>query len=161
MAKKHYDIERHGQADFFDNFHIDYLHDNSILIDNTDGVYHGNILEFKLNISNTGKVLLQAIKYLSRMRIKGESVPARIMLIDLNDTKVYVYHSADYIDDIQKVYVGASSVGNDAFNRNVRTGIFRLIWMSPALLDGLKDIIVRFRTQPREIFLAMVRARLT
>ena len=119
MAKKHYDIERHGQADFFDNFHIDYLHDNSILIDNTDGVYHGNILEFKLNISNTGKVLLQAIKYLSRMRIKGESVPARIMLIDLNDTKVYVYHSADYIDDIQKVYVGASSVGNDAFNRNV------------------------------------------
>ena len=119
MAKKHYDIERQGQADFFDNFHIDYLHDNSILIDNTDGVYHGNILEFKLNISNTGKVLLQAIKYLSRMRIKGESVPARIMLIDLNDTKVYVYHSADYIDDIQKVYVGASSVGNDAFNRNV------------------------------------------
>ena len=119
MAKKHYDIERQGQADFFDNFHIDYLHDNSILIDNTDGVYHGNILEFKRNISNTGKVLLQAIKYLSRMRIKGESVPARIMLIDLNDTKVYVYHSADYIDDIQKVYVGASSVGNDAFNRNV------------------------------------------
>ena len=119
MVKKHYDIERQGQADFFDNFHIDYLHDNSILIDNTDGVYHGNILEFKLNISNTGKVLLQAIKYLSRMRIKGESVPARIMLIDLNDTKVYVYHSADYIDDIQKVYVGASSVGNDAFNRNV------------------------------------------
>lgn len=119
MAKKHYDIERQGQADFFDNFHIDYHNDNSVLVDNTDGVYHGNILEFKLNISNTGNVLLQAIKYLSRMRIKGESVPARILLIDLNDTKVYVYHSADYLVDIQKVYVGASSVGNDAFNRDV------------------------------------------
>lgn len=39
MAKKHYDIERQGQADFFDNFHIDYQNDNSVLVDNTDGVY--------------------------------------------------------------------------------------------------------------------------
>ena len=53
------------------------------------------------------------------MRIKGESIPARIMLIDLNATKVYVYNSADYIDDIQKIYVGASSKDNDAFSKNV------------------------------------------
>lgn len=84
-----------------------------------DGVYHGNILEFKLNINNTGKVLFQAIKYLSKMRIKGESVPVKILLIDLNATKVYVYNSIDYIDDIQKVYIGAASVGNNAFNSNV------------------------------------------
>ena len=118
-GKEKYNIEKEGQQDFFDNFHIDYQGDASVLVDNTDGVYHGNILEFKLNISNTGKVLLQAIKYLSKMRIKGESVPARILLIDLNATKVYVYHSADYIDDIQKVYVGAASRGNDAFAKNV------------------------------------------
>lgn len=118
-GKKKYNIEKEGQQDFFDNFHIDYQGDASVLVDNTDGVYHGNILEFKLNISNTGKVLLQAIKYLSKMRIKGESVPARILLIDLNATKVYVYHSADYIDDIQKVYVGAASRGNDTFAKNV------------------------------------------
>lgn len=117
--KKKYNIEKEGQQDFFDNFHIDYQGDASVLVDNTDGVYHGNILEFKLNISNTGKVLLQAIKYLSKMRIKGESVPARILLIDLNATKVYVYRSADYIDDIQKVYVGAASKGNDTFAKNV------------------------------------------
>jgi len=117
--KKKYNIEKEGQQDFFDNFHIDYQGDASVLVDNTDGVYHGNILEFKLNISNTGKVLLQAIKYLSKMRIKGESVPARILLVDLNATKVYVYRSADYIDDIQKVYVGAASRGNDAFAKNV------------------------------------------
>ena len=41
------------------------------------------------------------------------------MLIDLNDTKVYVYNSADYIGDIQKVYVGAASKSNDAFSKNV------------------------------------------
>lgn len=41
------------------------------------------------------------------------------MLVDLNATKVYVYDTKDYLDDIQKVYIGASSVGNDAFNSNV------------------------------------------
>ncbi len=119
VQKKHYDIEKQGQCDFFDNYRIDYQGDNSILVDNTDGVYHGNIMEFKLNINNTGKVLFQAVKYLSRMRIKGESVPARILLIDLNAAKVYVYNSIDYIDDIQKVYIGASSKGNDTFSKPV------------------------------------------
>ena len=118
-VKKQYTVERVGQMDFFDNYRVPYNDDASVLVDNTDGVYHGNILEFKLNINNTGKVLFQAIKYLSKMRIKGESVPARILLIDLNVTKVYVYNSIDYIDDIQKVYIGAASVGNNAFNSNV------------------------------------------
>lgn len=119
MSNKYYTVERVGQMDFFDNYRVPYNDDASVLVDNTDGVYHGNILEFKLNINNTGKVLFQAIKYLSKMRIKGESVPARILLIDLNATKVYVYNSIDYIDDIQKVYIGAASVGNNAFNSNV------------------------------------------
>lgn len=119
MPKKHYDLEREGQIDFFDNYNIPYTDDNSILVDNTDGIYHGNILEFKLNISNTGRVLFQAIKYLSKMRIRGESVPARILLIDLNDTKVYVFNSIDYIDDIQKVYVGAASKDNASFSNSV------------------------------------------
>lgn len=118
-VKQQYTVERVGQMDFFDNYRVPYNDDASVLVDNTDGVYHGNILEFKLNINNTGKVLFQAIKYLSKMRIKGESVPARILLIDLNATKVYVYNSIDYIDDIQKVYIGAASVGNNAFNSNV------------------------------------------
>lgn len=119
MVKKQYTVERVGQMDFFDNYRVPYNDDASVLVDNTDGVYHGNILEFKLNINNTGKVLFQAIKYLSKMRIKGESVPVKILLIDLNATKVYVYNSIDYIDDIQKVYIGAASVGNNAFNSNV------------------------------------------
>lgn len=119
MWKKHYDIERDGQIDFFDNYQIPWNDDDSILVDNTDGIWHGNLLEFKLNINNTGKVLFQAIKYLSHLRIKGESVPARIMLIDLNSTKVYVYNSIDYLDDIQKIYIGAASKENNNFNENV------------------------------------------
>ena len=81
LPKYNYETERQGQIEFFNNFNIPYLEDNSILVDNTDGVYNGNILEFKLNITNTGKVLFQAIKYLSKLRVKGRSVPARILLI--------------------------------------------------------------------------------
>lgn len=88
-VKKQYTVERVGQMDFFDNYRVPYDDDDaSVLVDNTGGVYHGNILEFKLNINNTGKVLFQAIKYLSKMHIKGESVSAGILLIDLNATKV-------------------------------------------------------------------------
>ena len=118
MNKK-YINEREGQIDFFENYHIPWQENDSILANNTDGLYHGNLLEFKLNINNTGKVLFQAIKYLSRMRIKGESIPARILLIDLNDTKVYEYHSKDYIEYIQTTYIGSASKNNDAFNGNV------------------------------------------
>lgn len=117
--KKQYTIERVGRMDFFDNYRIQYYDDDSISVDNTDGVYRGNIFEFKLSINNTGKVLFQAIKYLSKMRLKGESIPARILLIDLNNTTVYVYNSIDYLEQIQKVYVGTASVNNTAFTSNV------------------------------------------
>lgn len=110
-----YEIEREGQIDFFDNYSIPYSDDASILIDNTDGVYNGNILEFKLTINNLNKTLFQAIKYLSKMRIKGQSVPATILLIDLNSTTVYVYKSENYRVDIHKVYTGAASKDNEGF----------------------------------------------
>ena len=53
-----YLIEREGQMEFFDNYSIPYNDDDSVLIDNTDGVYNGNIFEFKLNISNINRTLL-------------------------------------------------------------------------------------------------------
>ena len=118
MAKKHYDIERQGQMDFFDNYGIDYQGDNSILVDDTDGIYQGNILEFKLNISDLNKVLFQVVKYLSHMRVRGESVPARILLIDLNATKVYVYKSINYLNDIEKIYTGGASINDVGFTGN-------------------------------------------
>ena len=110
-----YKTEREGQIEFFENYGIPYSNDDSILIDNTDGIYNGNIFEFKLNITNLNKTLFQAIKYLSRMRINGESVPATILLIDLNATTVYVYKSRDYFDAIHEVYTGAASKDNDGF----------------------------------------------
>lgn len=110
-----YKTEREGQIEFFDNYGIPYIDDASVLVDNTDGVYNGNIIEFKLSINNLNRVLFQAIKYLSKMRIKGESVPATILLVDLNSTTVYAYKSEDYRDEIQKVYTGAASKNNEGF----------------------------------------------
>ena len=73
---KKYLTEREGQIDFFDNYRIDYK-SNPVLIDNTDGVFNGCLFEFKLEISDLNKTLFQAIKYLSHMRIKGNSVPVK------------------------------------------------------------------------------------
>lgn len=115
MSKKQYITEREGQIEFFDNYGIPYNDDQSVLVDNTDGVFNGCIFEFKLNITNLNRTLLQAIKYLSRMRVKGESVPATILLVSLNDTTMYVYKSADYFDEIHKIYIGAASKDNDGF----------------------------------------------
>lgn len=112
--KKQYSIEKEGQIDFFKNFRIDY-ENNEVLIDNTDGVYNGNLFEFKTDITDLNKVLFQAIKYLSYMRIKGESIPANILLISLNTTTLYLYHSQDYFDYIHKIYQGAASKDNEGF----------------------------------------------
>lgn len=57
----------------------------------------------------------QAIKYLSRMRIQGESIPANILLISLNTQIVYLYHSKDYFNEIHTIYIGAASKNNDNF----------------------------------------------
>ena len=116
---KHYDVERTGQMDFFDNYGIDYVN-QPVLIDNTDGIYKGHILEFKLSISNLSKVLLQAIKYLSAMRIRGESVPATILLIDLNHATVYKFSSKDYLKQIEQVYVGSASKSDEDFADTVK-----------------------------------------
>ena len=110
-----YMTEREGQAEFFDSYGIPYTGDDSVLIDNTDGVYNGCIIEFKLNISSLNKVLFQAVKYLSRMRIRGESVPATIILVDLNKTTAYIYESEDYRDAIHRTYAGAASKDNSGF----------------------------------------------
>lgn len=112
--KKQYSIEKEGQIDFFENFHIDY-ENQSVLVENTDGIWNGNLLEFKLNITDLNKTLFQTIKYLSRLRIKGENVPANILLISLNTGVLYLYHSQDYFEDIHKIYVGNASKNNEGF----------------------------------------------
>lgn len=117
MNKTHNKIftnEREGQLHFFKNFGIN-LDENDVLIANTDGVYNGNIFEFKLSINNTQQVLFQAIKYLSRLRITGHPVPKNILLISLNQNKAYVFDSGDYFDEIHQIYYGGASRNNDGF----------------------------------------------
>lgn len=88
---------------------------DDIFRNNTDGILNGNLLEFKLNITDLNACLLQTIKYLSAMRVKGEPIPANILLVSLNTGTVYVYHSKDYLAHIEKVYVGGASKKNVGF----------------------------------------------
>lgn len=110
---KIYATEKEGQEAFFKNFGIN---PESALIENTDGVWNGNLLEFKKTISDTGKVLFQCVKYLSKLRISGRSVPRNIVMIDLNRRIAYVYDAQDFYEEIHIVYCGSASLNNDGFN---------------------------------------------
>lgn len=79
--KKVYKTEREGQIEFFDNYGIPWEENDGVLVENCDGVYNGVLFEFKLNINDLNKTLFQAVKYLSQMRLKGESVPAVIIIM--------------------------------------------------------------------------------
>src|SRR5699024_11275017 len=96
----YYSDEVDGQIDFFREFGID---PDIALIQNTDGVHRGNLLEFKVSIGDVNKVLFQAIKYLSRLRVRGHNVPANILLVDLNKQTIYKFASADYFDEIHQI----------------------------------------------------------
>jgi len=115
MAKR-FLSEREGQIKFFEDLRISA---DVELTHNTDGVYKGTLFEFKLAISDINKVLFQAIKYLSHKRIKGEPVPAQILLVALNEENAYLFNSDDFIDDIEKIYAGAASKNNSNFSTKI------------------------------------------
>lgn len=110
-----YPSEAVGQVDFYDRLRI-----KPALEHNTDGVWRGNLFEHKLKIDNIDKVLFQAIKYASRMRERGERLPANLVLNDLNQEKTYLFKSADFMDLIERVYFGAASKENDAFSTDIK-----------------------------------------
>lgn len=63
MAK--YDTEREGQIEFYETFipRVDPDLDlDEILADDNDGVINGNLLEFKLNVTDLNAVLFQCVK---------------------------------------------------------------------------------------------------
>lgn len=113
-----YNTEREGQIEFYQTF-LPLIDPNlsleDILSDDNDGVLNGNLLEFKLRISDLNAVLFQCVKYLSALRIKGKPVPANIVIVDLNGEQAYLYKSDDYLADIEKVYVGGASKSNAGF----------------------------------------------
>ncbi len=113
--------EREGQIDFYNRFiplvdptmDLDY-----ILADNNDGVLNGNLLEFKLRVSDLNTHLFQCIKYLSALRIKGHPIPKNILIIDANGEVAYLYDSSEYLTHIEKVYTGGASKDNAGFVGN-------------------------------------------
>lgn len=113
-----FDTEREGQIEFYKTF-LPLIDPNltldDILADDNDGVLNGNLLEFKLRVNDLNAVLFQCVKYLSALRIKGKPVPANIVIVDLNGEQVYLYKSADYLADIEKVYSGGASKSNAGF----------------------------------------------
>lgn len=112
---KYYANEVEGQKEFYSRIGI-----NPDLSHNTDGVFQGNLYENKTDISDIYKVLLQTIKYASRIRIRGERLPANLVLNDLNREVVYVFKSEELLDEIEKVYFGAASKDNNDFKTDVR-----------------------------------------
>ncbi len=86
-----------------------------ILSDSNDGVVNGNLLEFKRSTADLNAQLLQSIKYLSALRIKGKPVPATILLVDLSTSTVRRYSAERYLADIEKVYFGSASKNNAGF----------------------------------------------
>ena len=116
-----YITEREGQVEFYQTFLplIDpSLNLDDILADDNDGVLNGNLLEFKLRVKDLNAVLFQCIKYLSALRVKGKPIPANILIVDLNGEQAYLYKSADYLTDIEKVYSGGASKSNSGFIGN-------------------------------------------
>lgn len=113
-----FNTEREGQLDFFTTFlpRIDNnLSIEDILADDNDGVINGNLLEFKLRISDLNAVVFQCVKYLSALRIKGKNVPANMLAIDLQAATAYLYKSADHLDEIERVYSGGASKNDTGF----------------------------------------------
>lgn len=134
---KTYNTEREGQLAFFKNIGINA---EQALIENTDGVWNGNLLEFKLSISDTNKVLFQCVKYLSKLRISGTSVPRNIVMIDLNRYTAYIYDAQNFYEEIHKVYSGSASIANDGFDsKGVQPR--KLEYLNSTDMDELKHIL--------------------
>lgn len=115
-----FQTELEWQIKFYDNLRV---FDGTIptIEDNTDGIIRWTLLEFKLSIPNINVVLFQAIKYLSRMRNLGKNIPAQILLISLNNKKVYLFQSEDFLEDIEKQYLWGASKNNKSFSTNLKS----------------------------------------
>lgn len=113
-----YTLERDGQINFYNVFLPRVNPDldiEEILANNNDGVLNGNLLEFKLHVTDFNTVLFQCIKYLSALRVKGKPVPANILIIDVNAATLWLYRSAPYLSDIEEIYSGGASKDNCGF----------------------------------------------
>jgi len=131
---KNYPTEVEGQRDFYRRFSID-----PDVSHNMDGVYKGNLFENKLNIDNIHRTLFQAVKYASRIRERGEKLPANLILNDLNREMAYLFRSQDLLPDIEKVYFGAASRDNEGYSPPVEHTT--LDYSTPEGVEALAGVI--------------------
>lgn len=146
---KNYTNELDGQEDFYNQFLP--LIDRNLTIedvqhDNLDGQIGNVLVEMKLHISDLNKVAFQAVKYLSRLRIKGYSVPKRFALIDLNSQMAYAFESEDYRAEIEVPYLGSASIENQGF---VLRSDAEVIDYSTQL--GVSELVRLFRAGLKEV----------
>src|SRR3989344_7003444 len=137
MPNNIFTTEREGQIEFFGKFGIK----DTELSNNTDGIYNGNIFEFKLNINNINITLFQALKYLNHMRIKGVSSPANILLVDLNQEVAYLFNSQDFARDYinRPPFIGAASKGNDKFSTTLKPEVIK--YDKPAGIQRITELV--------------------
>ncbi len=128
---KQYFDEITGQREFYQRVSIDpdTHHD-------TDGVDRGNLYENKLSIEDINKVLFQAIKYASRIRIRGEKLPANLILNDLNAERCFIFKSEDLLPEIEKEYFGAASKNNDNWHTDAKP-----ITVDYSTAEGLQELL--------------------
>jgi hypothetical protein len=110
-----YNSETEGRDDFIEKFEIKNIERQSF----NDGIFNGNIFEFKLVVNDINATLFQTIKYLSRMRVQGKLIPKNILLVSLNDEKVYKFDSGNFIERISKVYYISASKNNEGFKTDI------------------------------------------
>lgn len=111
-------VEREGQIDFYNRILPRVnpeLSIDDIIANNNDGVINGCLLEFKFPVVDLNAHLFQTIKLLSALRIKGNPIPANILIIDLSVGIAWVYHSVDCLSFIEKPYYGGASKNNTGF----------------------------------------------
>lgn len=128
---KQYFDEITGQREFYQRVSID-----PDTHHNTDGVDRGNLYENKLSIEDINKVLFQAIKYASRIRIRGEKLPANLILNDLNAEKCFIFKSEDLLPEIEKEYFGAASKNNDNWHTDAKP-----ITVDYSTAEGLQELL--------------------
>lgn len=109
---KSFKSEADGQEYFFE-FLLGTDEKNLFLSNNTDGIYGSVLFEFKLTVPNINSVLLQCIKYLSKLRLKGIPVPYYTIIVSLNPNKAYIFKNEDLRKHINQIYSGPSSKNND------------------------------------------------
>ena len=176
-----YILERDGQLDFYKVFlpRVNPALDiDEILADNNDGVINGNLLEFKLHVTDLNAFFSNVLIPVCLAR-QGKPVPANILIIDVNAATLWLYRSAPYLSDIEKLYSAAHQRTivdlSVATLKQCCTLINRLTWkallpcsknatiqrytlMKIALLGGLCPFTKQYQWRGKKISLVMIQA---